>query len=320
MPRFVIDEAADGRFFGVRVDDGHILHPDGERYPFRTEFYDPVARAARLDTVGIDVDVVSIDPSFLFYSKAREEAVEVARRINDAFASWSREDERFWALATIPLQAPEEAAVELERAIGECGAVGAFIGTTLPGDRPLDKAGLDPVFATAERLGAPLVLHPVEPKLPILDGYHLANAIGNPLDTTTAAARLVFSGVLDRFPDLRIVLVHAGGFLPYQLGRLDRVFLVRDQAKVTLSAPPSSYLHRFWIDSITHSDAALTFLVSLIGTDRLVLGTDFPFDMQDPEPIARFRRIGVDPLALGESASALFAPTRAETPAADASR
>jgi aminocarboxymuconate-semialdehyde decarboxylase len=292
------------------VDDGHIVHPDGERYPFQIEYYDPKARSARLKTTGIDIDVLSIDPSFLFYSKPGDEAIEVTRLINDAFAAWSRQDDRFWVLASLPLQAPEEAAAELERAVVECGAVGAFIGTTLPGDRSLDQAELEPVFAAADRLGTPLVLHPLEPKLPPLEGFHLSNAIGNPLATTIAAARLIFSGTLDRFPKLKIVLVHGGGFLPYQLGRLDRVFLVRDEAKLNISAPPSSYLDRFWIDTITHSDSALAFLASTVGIGRLVLGTDFPFDMQDPDPLARFRRIDIDPLALGETVEALFGRER----------
>jgi aminocarboxymuconate-semialdehyde decarboxylase len=213
-----------------------------------------------------------------------------------------------------------ERTARIRCAVIDAEAVGAFIGTTLPGDIPLDKADLDPVFEAAERLDAPLVLHPLEPALTILEGYHLTNAIGNPLATTTAAARLVFSGVLDRFPRLSIVLVHAGGFLPYQLGRLDRVFLVREEAKLNLSSPPSTYLDRFWIDTITHSDPALEFLASIVGQNRLVLGTDFPFDMQDPEPIARLHRVGIDPLALGANTSELFSRSHTQRPADEPDR
>src|SRR5262249_56212454 len=110
----------------------------------------------------------------------------------------------------------------------------------------------------------------------------------------------------DRFPELKIVLVHGGGFLPYQFGRFDRLFAVREEARLNISRPPSSYLDRFWIDSITHSDQALRYLVDLVGTERVVVGTDFPFDIQDPEPVERLHRIGVDPATLGESTAALF--------------
>ena len=132
--------------------------------------------------------------------------------------------------------------------------------------RPSTHPALDPVLATAGRLGVPLMLHPyyVGPK-PGLEAYYLTNSIGNPLDTCVAAARLMHSGAFDRHADLRIVLVHAGGFLPYQLGRLDHAFSVRREAKVGTARPPSSYLDRFWFDTITHSDASLEFLVSLVG-------------------------------------------------------
>jgi aminocarboxymuconate-semialdehyde decarboxylase len=151
------------------------------------------------------------------------------------------------------------------------------------------------------------VLHPyyVGAK-PGLEDYYLTNSIGNPLDTCVAAARLMQSGAFDRHPDLRIVLVHGGGFLPYQLGRLDHAFLVRPEAKVATKRPPSSYLDRFWFDTITHSDASLAFLLSLVGPERVVLGTDLPFDMADARPLERLARTGTDPHVLGRTASGLL--------------
>jgi aminocarboxymuconate-semialdehyde decarboxylase len=141
---------------------------------------------------------------------------------------------------------------------------------------------------------------------PGLEDFYFTNSLGNPLDTTIAAARLIHSGALDRHAALKLVLVHAGGFLPYQLGRLDHAFAVRSEPRARIARPPSSYLRRFWLDTITHGDPALRFLASVIGTDRLVLGTDLPFDTADGAPLQRLERCGLDAHALGATAAALL--------------
>jgi aminocarboxymuconate-semialdehyde decarboxylase len=163
------------------------------------------------------------------------------------------------------------------------------------------------VLAAAERLDVPLMLHPyyVGPK-PGLEDFYLVNSMGNPLDTSIAAVRLIHSGALDRFPALRIALVHAGGFLPYQLGRFDHAFDVRPEPRVAIDRRPSGYLDRFWMDTITHADAQLVFLRDLIGRRRLVLGTDLPFDMADPRPVARLERAGIEADTTATAAAELF--------------
>jgi aminocarboxymuconate-semialdehyde decarboxylase len=163
------------------------------------------------------------------------------------------------------------------------------------------------VLAVADRLGVPLMLHPyyVGPK-PGLSDFYFTNSIGNPLDTCIAAARLMHSGVFDRYARLSIVLVHGGGFLPYQLGRLDHSFAVRTEPRSKTQTPPSSSLRRFWVDTITHSAASLAFLASLIGIDRLVVGTDLAFDMADPNPVATCEAAAIDPHALGATATKLL--------------
>jgi aminocarboxymuconate-semialdehyde decarboxylase len=214
---------------------------------------------------------------------------------------------RLAGLATLPLQDPAAAAEELRRAVGELGLRGAQIGTSGADGLPLDDPVLAPVLAEAERLGVPLMLHPYYVGLkPGLTDYYFTNSIGNPLDTCIAAARLIHAGTLDRHPELRVVLVHAGGFLPYQLGRLDHAYAVRNEPQADISKAPSTYLRRFWIDTITHADQALTFLENLVGRDRLVIGTDLPFDMADREPVERLRRVGIDPDELGTVADDLF--------------
>jgi aminocarboxymuconate-semialdehyde decarboxylase len=310
IPRFFLDQVASEGLFGIRMDGDEVIHPDGDRYPVGPEFYDRDARVAEMDRFGLDASVLSASPTLFLYGEAEDAAVDFARRFNDSLADWVRGDDRFEALAQLPLQAPAEAAAELERAVKELGFVGAAIGTRLPGPTPLDGGGLDPVFEVADALNVPILIHPNDPEVPMVQGFHLPNAIGNPLDTTIAAARLIFTGTLRRFTNLKVLLVHGGGFLPYQFGRMDRVFTVRTEAREHITEPPSTYLRRFWIDSVTHSTPALEYLLSLVGEDRVVLGSDYPFDMQDPDPIASVRAAGVDPLVLGATAEGLFPRVR----------
>lgn len=303
IPSFVMEQ---GGVLAVREEDGWLSHPEGFRYPVHPEFLDARAKLASMDALGIDASVLSLSPTLFLYESPADAAVEFARRANDALASLVAGSDRLFALAHLPLQAAEAAAAELERCVTELGFRGAQIGTTYAG-RPLDGPELEPLFALADRQGVPIMLHPyyVGPK-PGLEGFYFTNSLGNPSDTTVAAARLIHAGTLDRWPSVPFVLVHAGGFLPYQIGRLDHAYWVRAEPKERLRRPPSSYLDRFWMDTITHHDAALSFLVSSLGTARVVLGTDLPFDMGDARPLDRLRRTGVDPAALGATAARLL--------------
>jgi aminocarboxymuconate-semialdehyde decarboxylase len=307
-PPFVAEEAArQGGLFGVRADDGHLAHPEGFRYPIHPESHDVEAKLAGMDDAGIDIAVLSLIPPLFFYDQPADEAVDVARRANDELASMVEGQDRLLAFAHLPLQAPEEAAREFDRAVTELGFRGAHIGTDAGSGRKLDAPELDPVWAAAERHDLPVVLHPSYVGLkPGLEDFYFTNSIGNLLETTSAAARLIHAGTLDRFPSLKLVLVHAGGYLPYQIGRFDHAYDVRDEPKVSLDRRPSEYLDRFFMDTITHGDAQLDFLASLIGTERLVLGTDIPFDMGDPRPLELIRRTSVDEHAIGETAATLL--------------
>jgi aminocarboxymuconate-semialdehyde decarboxylase len=309
IPRFVADEASSSSVFGVTEADGWLVHPQGFRYPLHAELIDPAAKLAQMDVCRIEISVISCSPTLFFYDAPADEAVAFARRVNDAIAVLAREEPRFEGLALLPLQDPEAAAAELERSVGELGLRGAHIGTSC-GTRPLDSPELEPVLATAAALRAPLLLHPyyVGPKAGLED-FYFTNSIGNPLDTCVAAARLIHAGVFDRFPTLRVVLAHGAGFLPYQVGRFDHAFAVRSEPRVVIQDLPSSYLKRFWIDTITHDDRALAFLAQLAGADRLVLGTDLPFDMADADAVDRVARSGLDCHALGETARELFGIT-----------
>jgi aminocarboxymuconate-semialdehyde decarboxylase len=215
-------------------------------------------------------------------------------------------------LATVPLQDPRAADDELRRAatLGLCGAI---IGTQVR-QANLDADGLDPFWEAACELGLPLVVHPGSASLggDRMKAYFLANTVGNPAETTLAAAALVFGGVLERFPELRIVLVHGGGFLPYQLGRLQKAFHVRPEIERTPGREPRDAARRFYYDTILHDAEALDFLIRLAGSDRLLFGTDFPFEMAEARTPAEWLATplldesGRDAVA-GGNAVALFA-------------
>jgi aminocarboxymuconate-semialdehyde decarboxylase len=162
------------------------------------------------------------------------------------------------------------------------------VGTAVA-DRRIDDVALEPFWAAAERLAAPVLVHPAyNGRHPALTPYYLENVVGNLLETTIAAERLICAGVLDRHPGLQVVLVHAGGFFPYTAGRLRHARRVRPELA---DAPedPWAYLDRFWFDTITHDAAALRYLVERVGVDRVVLGTDLPFDMAPVDPVAELR-------------------------------
>jgi aminocarboxymuconate-semialdehyde decarboxylase len=308
IPRFVLDESAKPEgYWGMRYEDGRLSNAGGVSLPIDTDaFWDPVAKVAAMDEAGLERSVMSLNPTQFLHDIEPAAGVEYAQLCNDALAEYIAGEPRLLAFATLPLQAPEQAAAELERTVNELGFLGAHTGATLHG-RPLDLPEFRPILETAARLDVPLMLHPyyVGPK-PGLEGYHFVNTIGNPLETCVAAARLMHSGVLDEIPALKFILVHGGGYLPYQLGRLDHAFRMRDDARADTATLPSEQISHFWIDTLTHSDLSLKFLAELVGADRLLLGTDLPFDMADARPLERIRRVGLDPQRLADNATALL--------------
>jgi aminocarboxymuconate-semialdehyde decarboxylase len=187
-------------------------------------------------------------------------------------------------LATLPLQDPEAAVTEAERAVTELGCRGIYLGTNVRG-KELTDPSFFPVFERIHALGAPIFLHPLNViGSQRLTSYYLHNLLGNPFDTAVAAANLIFSGLLDRFPKLNICLPHAGGALPYLIGRLNHGWKVRQECKA-MKKPPSSYLRRFTYDTISHGPEPLRYLINLVGADRVMLGSDYCFDMGYERPV-----------------------------------
>ena len=291
--------AADHAEWGAHVEDRDrtpwIVHEQGFAYPFDPTFLCDEAKFEDMRRRGIDLSVVSLAPTLFYYWIDSDASIQFARLANDSLAKAVAESGgKLKGLASLPMQDPREASKELRRAVEELGMVGAQIGTTIEGDY-LDDEKFDPVWQAADDLRVPLTLHPyyVGPRVGFED-YYLTNIFVNPMDTALAASRIIFSGLLDRYTSLTFLLVHAGGFLPYQLGRLDHGWKVRDESKLRIDRRPSEYIDRFYFDTITHNDSALRWLIDRVGDDKIVIGTDLPFDMADDDPLGRLARVSTD--------------------------
>jgi aminocarboxymuconate-semialdehyde decarboxylase len=184
-------------------------------------------------------------------------------------------------------------AAELRRAITELGMLGAMFGSNVEG-KNLDDPSFEPLWAAAEEMNAFMMIHPANVAgADRLRSYYLNNLIGNPLDTTIAGACLIFGGVLERHPKLNFVMVHGGGFIPYQGGRWVHGWNVRPEGKVHLKHSPAPYLDRFLYDTILHSKTSLEFLISSVGASRVFLGSDYPYDMAMLDCVSHVRSLDI---------------------------
>ncbi len=284
---------------------GSIVHPAGPVLPAGdAELHDPEAKLAVLDAQGVDGAVVSLTPHLFVYDG--DEGVRFARAANDDTAAFVAASPRLVGLATVPLDRPDAAAVELARAVDELDLRGAIIGTSLPDGRAFGRSDLDPLFEVADALRAPLLLHPFYAG-PVRDQAHFqANSIGVPLDTLLATVAIVHAGLLDRWPGVRLVLPHGGGHLPFQLGRLDNGWRIKPELRGAAERPLSGYLDQLRFDAVLHDPRALRFLAEMVGWERVLLGTDGPYRTGQLDPVGFVREAGGDPHELGEQARALF--------------
>lgn len=273
------------------------LERDGKRLfgPFRDEFHDLDLRLRIMDRAGVDMQALSIQNSFLFYWMQPEEGLEFARWMNDGFAAAiKKQPRRLTAMATVPMQDAGKAAEELERAVKRLGLRGVQIGSNVNG-RYFDDPGFDPFWEAAQALDALIFVHPTNGVgSERMKDHYLFNLIGNPAETSLAFAKCIFGGVLDRFPRLKFCLAHAGGFLPYTWGRLDRGYQAVVACQGKISRPPGEYIRLFYFDTIAHSRMALEYLVQNFGADHVLSGSDYPFDMGDPEPCATVSDLKID--------------------------
>ena len=275
-------------------------------------FGDVEGRLGAMDEAGVDVQVVSVTPGNFCYDAPAEAGAVISAAQNDAIAGMvGGHPDRFVGCATVPLQDPEAAVAELNRCVRDLGFTGVEIGTNVAG-RNLDSPELMPFYAEAERLGTPILVHPTNNAgADRMGGYYLGNIVGNPMETTLAVGCVVFGGVLERFRGLTFCWSHGGGFWPYQVGRFDHGYEVRPEPKVNISVSPSTYASRMYYDTITHSEAALGYLVSVMGAGNVLYGTDFPWDMGDYDSIPMIKgmrgvKAGDKGKILGETSARLF--------------
>src|SRR5882724_7104150 len=282
----------------TRDDRPLLTQPKGE-------FSDLDLRLSIMDHQGVDMQALAPAGSYFFYWMPAANGLEYARWLNDRFAeAVAKHPRRFVGLASVPMQDGALAAVELERAIAKLGLRGAEIASNI-NSRYLDDPGFEPFWEAAQALDALIFVHPNQVVgADRMNKYQLANLIGNPTDTSLAFAKLIFGGVLERFPRLKFLLAHAGGFLPYTWGRLDRGFQIQDPASRKISQPPSEYVKLLHFDTITHSSMALEYLITNFGADRVLLGSDYPYDMGDPEPVGSLGAAKINREQMNQVASA----------------
>ncbi|MEV3854099.1 amidohydrolase family protein [Streptomyces sp. NPDC050095] len=262
----------------------------GERIPRLT---DPFARLAAMDGQGVDVQLVSPSPSHYHYWADEETAEQVHRLAAEATAAHcSTAPDRLRGLGLVPLQHPALTVRVLDHALS-LGLRGVEISSHAPG-RELSDPAYEPFWSRVEETGALVFLHPFGCTLDErLDRWYLANSVGQPTENAVALSHLIFSGVLDRFPGLRIIAAHGGGYLPTHIGRADHAWSVRPDARSGCAHLPSSYLQRIYFDSLVHDPYVLRELVRVAGADRVLLGSDFPFDMGAGDPVAALRAAGL---------------------------
>jgi aminocarboxymuconate-semialdehyde decarboxylase len=300
--RIVAAIAADPKRFRARIEgEGaarKVIHDQGYVYPLFEEFRRVEAKVEAMDRKGIDISVISPAPPMFYYWADADLALEVARLVNDGVADMvGASPARLRGMATVPMQHPDAAVAELERVVRAYSFKAVELGTSIEGAQ-LAEERFRPLLRRASELNVFVFAHPyyVGAKSG-LENYYLTNLIGNPLDTAVMLANLMFSGRLDELPDLRIVLAHGGGFIPYQIGRLVHGHKVRSETNGISKSSPKELLKRIYFDSLVFEPQALRYLIDLVGADHVCIGTDAPFDMADNDPKATIDAVpGMTPL------------------------
>jgi aminocarboxymuconate-semialdehyde decarboxylase len=293
MPPSTIDAYRDGTdWFGTTFSPG----PDGNTivstagYTLEIGPLDPwndmPSRLGYMDSNGVDAQLISLNPILNRYYIDAKPAVAAARVINDEMReAVAGAPTRLAGLGVLPAQDPDSAVSELHRCVEELGFPGAAIGTHVDGAN-WDEPQFRPIFQAASELGAVLFIHPTASRVQeATPRYHMRNYIGNPLETTIALGSIIFGGILDQCPDLKLIAAHGGGFLCWGIRRMDHGYSVRPEARENIEKLPTDYARQIYFDSLTHDHDNLRFLVERMGAERVVLGTDYPADMGQENPV-----------------------------------
>jgi aminocarboxymuconate-semialdehyde decarboxylase len=305
-----------------------IIQTDGQRHfliaetatrPINAKILgtdDGAARLQDMDAEGIDREVLSCVPFLMYPGAAADRALAVAQTHNDSVAALAaRRPDRFVGMASVPMQAPPRAALELERA-ARLNLAGVMIPPSVQG-QALDEPEVEVFWDAAEALDMPVFIHPFEAApTGILARYNLGNLVGNLTDTGLAAAAIMCGGVLDRHPRLRVLLAHAGGTLPALLGRIDSGFARSSEMQARFSRLPSSYVSQLWLDTIAFNAPFLRALIAMHGVDRFVLGSDYPVG-GPAHPVAEVTTLALShdeqSAVLGRNAVNLFGSSRLQS-------
>ena len=298
-PEYLEALQAEPSAIAVTFDDEQnpVLHSPGDKNIIVPGHRDIAVRQSVLDEAGIDMQVLTFTaPGTLI--EQPERSVSLSRRVNDALAGIVRDrSNRFTALGTLPLNAPDAAADEFDRVIGELGFKGVMLFSNANGVALADQC-FWPLYERASDAGAVLYIHPTYPVgVEAMEDYWLMPLVGFVFDTTLAAAGLVFSGVVERFPGIRWVLAHLGGAIPYLAERLDRGYHAFADCRREIQQPPSEYLREFYYDTVNFDVRALEFAIGFAGVEHVLAGSDYPHQIGSLEQMVR----SIDALKLSEA-------------------
>ena len=300
-PEGYVNATAKGESWHGMTADALSIHRNNPKTS-----WNPEERLADMNSLGVDVQVLSTNAYFYNYDKDAKVVAAMDVEANDYVAQLTKDHpDRFAGFCNLPMQDVKAATAELERGVTKLGLKGAMIGDHV-NFKNFDEKGFLPFWKAAEQLGAVILVHQggettVSSRT---SKYHLPNTIGNLADRAVTFASLVFGGVMDACPDLKVCLCHGGGYTCYGIGRMDRGWQVRQEARANIQQPPSAYLDRFYYDCLTHSEEALRFLIDSVGIDRVVFGTDWPFDMAQDWPVSWV--LGLDSLTQDEKEAILY--------------
>lgn len=286
---FIQSVKKDPARFRIQVEnrDGKefFVHQEGFAYPLFETFFDMRKKIAEMDAKRLDISVLSAPPTLFYYWSDVETAAQVCRIFNNSVSEFVRANpNRFSGMAIVPLQDVQASVKELQRCHDELGLRAVEIGSHVEGLQ-FDDPSFLPFFEKAAELDMLIFFHPYYiGNKQNLESYYLTNLLGNPIDTTMAISHIIFGGLLQKFPDLKLYFAHGGGFIPFQMGRLEHGHRVRQEPKVHLKQNPIPDIQKLIFDTIVFRPEILRFLIEVHGEDQIVLGTDFPFDMGEENP------------------------------------
>lgn len=313
FPRTYLDALSAGPYrASVQQTQGEMrMVLDGDYNIIVPEHHDAAVRLNALDSAGVDMQVLSMTVPGV-HSETAAHGVKLAQIVNDGFADVIAQfPNRYTALAALPLQDPAAAVHELARAVTQLKLPGATLFTHINGT-PLDDDSFLPLYEKAVELGAVLFIHPtIPPHIGLMGAYRIVAVTGFLYETTTALCRLVYSGVLERLPTLKLAAAHMGGTVPFIAERADRGFAVYPECRVKLRRKPSEYLRNIYMDTFPETPNAIRFAAEFVGYDKILMGSDYPHQIGDlPGGVQTIRNMAIGEeekrMILGENARRLL--------------